>query len=147
VHFMAGLEHVGGSITLDGGTLVVAGDLQLVSGLLLGPDRIDGSVRSQGTATIEIGRISPLTITGNYTQGQNATIQAFIDTQTGTSDVLNVLGTATLAGTLGLTINGVALPGQLFTILTTGNGRIGQFDAIAGWSFLVNPNDVTLRKD
>jgi len=126
-----------------------------------------GTLQGFGTGTGNLsnmgGTVHPgdgpgtLTVTGNYSQSAGGTLDTLIggSSQGATYSWLNVSGTATLAGTLDLSlVNGFApTNGQLFVILTSG-GLSGQFNdnsiQIGNVTFNVEyspgnfPNDVVL---
>jgi autotransporter-associated beta strand protein len=159
--FSGAIEGLGGSLTKIGtGTLDLTGandytgDTNVNRGVL----QVDGSIISNtfvnrgstlaGTGTINgnvsnNGGVSPgsagapgtLTVVGNYTQAQYATLMIQIaGANTGEFSVLDVLGTANLSGQLDpVLLNGfVPTIGQSFTFLNYG--------AVNGTLFMFNPN-------
>jgi T5SS/PEP-CTERM-associated repeat protein len=143
----------------DGGEFTSAGLLTVSS---------HGMLRGNGTAAANVlnaGVIAPgnpvgnLSIEGDYSQTNAGTLRIELNgVASGQFGSLNVTGTATLNGTLGVTLgenNGVPYAPQLghtFTILSAAEGLTGQFSALqfpelsAGRSWLVgyNGNSVTL---
>ena len=123
-----GVLQVDGSITSNtfvnrGGTLAGTGT---INGNLTNNDRVSpGSAGSPGI----------LTVTGNYTQAQYATLMIQLaGANAGEFSVLNILGTANLSGQLEpLLLNGF-LPtvGESFTFL--------QYGAVNGTLFMFNRN-------
>lgn len=73
-----------------------------------------------------------LNITGNYTQETDGTLE--IDLGKSAYDILNVTGTASLAGILQVLLYGDYVPanGSSFDFLTASNGITGNFDSIKG---------------
>ncbi len=123
-----------GTTTVDGGlTVTGAGVVNVTGGTILGAGTVTGnvSVGGSGTApTISVGdnaQAGLLAITGNYTQLSTATMNGFIGgTTLGTQySQLQVSGTATLAGTLTVTLASGFTPevGSTFTVLTAAGIR------------------------
>jgi uncharacterized repeat protein (TIGR01451 family) len=103
----------------------IAGNLALNGGLLNGSGTITGNVTN--AATVKPGN-SPgtITITGNYTQTAAGTLNIELDgTGAGQFGVLNIGGTATLGGTLDVSLGGGFLPvvTNAFKIITFTDGR------------------------
>lgn len=144
-------EHVGGTVTVagrlgsgaarfvqSGGTTAVAGELR--DGVTLGGGVLSGggSVKSlaHDGGTVDPGA-SPgtLTVAGDYTAGPGATLRAEL-ASTDAYDVLQVGGTATLAGTLAVVPGFTPAPGDAFRIVRAG-ARTGTFGAVTGAGSLV----------
>ncbi|MFK2879179.1 autotransporter-associated beta strand repeat-containing protein [Rhodanobacter hydrolyticus] len=133
-----------GTTTVQAGTLEVGdastpsaalgSNVTVNSGATLrGHGSIGGNVVNNGTVWPG-GSIGTLTIAGNYTQASNATLD--IEVGATAASELKVGGTATLAGTLALTVDaGTYTQGQQFTLLSAGsvNGTFGT-TTIAGAS-------------
>jgi len=119
-----------GTTTVDG-TLSASGGINVTGGTILGAGKLSGNVTVGGNGkapTIragDSGKAGLLAITGNYTQLSTATMSSFIGgTAVGTQySQLQVGGTATLAGTLTVTLASGFTPvvGSTFTILTAGS--------------------------
>ena len=123
-------------ITQIDGTLSVAGP----NGITLTGGALQGSGSITANITNTSGTVAPgdfpgqLSITGNYTQGASGALNILIAGPAAASqfDVLNLTGSATLAGTLDLTFTPGFDPsfGDTFTFLTTGGNDTGQFDTL-----------------
>jgi fibronectin-binding autotransporter adhesin len=115
-----------GTTTVDG-TLSGSG-INLTGGTILGAGRLNGNVTVGGSGTAptisagDSGKAGLLAITGNYTQLSSATMNSFVGgTTVGTQySQLQVSGTASLAGTLTVTLASGFTPtvGSTFTVLT-----------------------------
>jgi uncharacterized protein with beta-barrel porin domain len=103
---------------------------------LAGTGTINGNVSNNGGVSPgSAGAPGTLTVVGNYTQAQYATLMIQIaGANTGEFSVLDVLGTANLSGQLDpVLLNGfVPTIGQSFTFLNYG--------AVNGTLFMFNPN-------
>ena len=125
-----GIYTSGGNTIIDG--TLAAGAVTL-NGSLTGAGVIAANFVNDGTVT---PGDSPgtLTVNGNYQQGSGGVLNVEIGgTTAGTQyDQLNVSGTATLAGTLNVTlINGFGPGGtEKFAALTAGGGISGSFNPI-----------------
>jgi hypothetical protein len=102
----------------------LAGNLILNGGLLNGSGTITGNLTNG--ATVKPGN-SPgtITISGNYTQTAAGTLNIELDgTGAGLFSVLNIGGTATLGGTLNVTLGGGFVPAvsEAFQIMTFTDG-------------------------
>jgi hypothetical protein len=132
----ASFRQVAGGVQLNGGTMTSAALIDIQAGYLLGSGVINGNVRNAGElyagGWLTAGR---LTINGNYTQTTTAVL--FIELagpEAGTQfDQLQVTGTATLDGTLSVSLLGgyFPAPGDAFAVLTFA-GRVGDFAAYTG---------------
>ena len=133
-----------GSVSFVSGTTTVAGTLQ-ASGVFTiqagsvtvsGAATLTGNLTNNGTLNIGNGSTTgTIANTGNYTQGTSATLGIGIGGLTpGTQfDQLTVSGTATLAGTLNLSLINGYMPsaGNSFQIITCGT-RCGTFGTVTG---------------
>jgi hypothetical protein len=126
----AGETRVEGSLELSGGPLDLDG------GRLAGGGTVHGSVDSSGGTVSPGSSVGTLTVDGDYTQGAGGQlIVELAGTGAGQVDVLEVDGTAALAGILYVTTAGgfQPLPGDSFTILEA-DIRSGEFDHVASWA-------------
>lgn len=130
----------GDSAGFDGGTLLESGTLR-IDGALGGLTTIAagatltgigtlGSVDNAGTVAAG-NSIGTLTLTGDYVHRDNATLLAEIEPG-GTSDLLDVAGTATIEGG---TVDIIKLPGQYtggtrYTLIDAAGGVTGTFDTL-----------------
>ncbi len=132
-----------GNYTLSGGSLKVNGTLQAAiafinGGTVSGGGTIVGNVNNGGGIVTASDPGSPtiLTINGNYTQGGNGTLEAFLGGVAAGSGYsqLDVTGTATLGGTLDVDLaTGSFTPaaGEDFFLLLAGGGLGGtQFGSV-----------------
>jgi hypothetical protein len=126
-------NNAGAKIDLNGGTLTVEAGLDLNGGSLVGNGTIEGAVRNNGGIVAPGHSAGKLTLNGNYTQNANGTLNMEIGgTAPGTEyDQLRVNGTATLGGTLNVSlINGFRpAVGDIFQIIAP-NAFAGSFAAI-----------------
>lgn len=128
-----------GSLTVDGaigGRLTVAADAALAGRGTLGSVRIDPG-----------GRIAPgpsigtLTVTGDLVIAPGARYEVEVDPAGTASDRIDVLGTATLGGTVAhIGANGTYRPNATYTILTAQRGIQGRFDAVTSTYAFLNPS-------
>jgi hypothetical protein len=126
-------NNAGAKIDLNGGTLTVEAGLDLNGGSLVGNGTIEGTVRNNGGIVAPGHSAGKLTLNGNYTQGANGTLNMEIGgTAPGTEyDQLRVNGTATLGGTLNVSlINGFRpAVGTIFQLIVP-NAFAGSFATI-----------------
>lgn len=141
-----------GSLTVEGairGRLTVAADAALAGHGSLGSVRVDPG-----------GRIAPgpsirtLTITGDLVIAPGARYEVEVDPTGTASDRIDVLGTATLGGTVAhIGASGAYRPSATYTILTAQGGIQGRFDNVTSpYAFLTpslgyTANAVTLVLD
>ncbi len=141
------LAFAGGNITTNAATVILDGPnthfpalaplatnsasglLELFNGASL---TTAGGLDNAGTITIDP---SALYISGNYTQQSTGTLDIGIGGYIpgNATGLLNVIGTATLAGALNVSLTGgfVPTPGESFTVLTFGS-RSGDFTTETG---------------
>jgi hypothetical protein len=131
----------GGGVLANGELQVVANSYLLQGGTLGGSGLVDSNVTNSGGAIAPGNSPGTLTIEGNYIQQVGGTLAIEITGVTsGTqNDLLTILGTASLNGTISITRPTAFLPaiGQSFTILTTTgtNTLTGTFSAISSPDF------------
>jgi len=118
------------------GTLKVwaGGQVNLNSGALLTTASIDGSLSNTGGIFAPGNSINISSVTGDYSQDQNATLQLEITGPTAGSgyDRLAVTGDVTLDGTLELITGFSPILGETFDLLTTDATLTGTFDTVDG---------------
>jgi len=112
------------------GTLAVNGG-SLFGGGTLGYNVVDDSVLSPGTSIAATGK---LTVADTYTQQSAGALDIQLNgTTAGTNyDQLKVTGTATLGGTLNITLGFTPTVGETFTILTASSLGGTQFTTVNG---------------
>ncbi|MDR1191763.1 MAG: autotransporter outer membrane beta-barrel domain-containing protein [Verrucomicrobiales bacterium] len=120
----------GGRLTLNGGGSSSGGSLDAGSGAVL---ELGGafvfSHAGMRDGTLEINATGTLTVSGNYTQGADATLNLVANN---IAPSLVIGGTATLDGTLG--IGGVSGQSGTATLLRADGGIIGNFTTVNGVS-------------
>jgi hypothetical protein len=107
---------------VGGATTLTTTGLSINGGSLLGDGTISGSVTNNGGILSAGSSPGTLTITGSYTQGAGGTLQAELagTTLAGTDyDLLDVTGTASLGGTLDISLFGgfIGSVGDTFDII------------------------------
>lgn len=108
-----------------------------------------GNVTNDGTDSPGDGGIGTQTITGNYVQGAGGALAVDVDGG-GSTDLLSISGTATLAGNLNIATSGVIPNGAVYTVLQAPGGVAGSFGAVTDNLFFVNftqtvnPTDVQI---
>jgi hypothetical protein len=130
------------STTLTGGTLRVNGEM-IQTGVTINGGTLDGTGTVRSNIANNGGTVGPgnspgtLTVDGNFAQGPGGTLAIEIDSLLA-FDVLDILGTATLAGILDLTVDAgyaaAAQDGDMFTIVEWGSFS-GAFDTVNGLNF------------
>ncbi|MEX0342192.1 MAG: trypsin-like serine protease, partial [Erythrobacter sp.] len=148
------ISQFGGTITVNGG-LNSVGDFTLFGGALQGGGTVTAPFVTNMMGAISpgtIGGIDTLTIDGSAVLSSASTLMIDIGPNNA-SDVLAVTGDASLGGIVavgaGVTqqVNGL---GQIYTIMTIGGARTGQFVAndlspILFQQFTYNPNSVQME--
>ncbi len=124
-------QNTGGSVVLSGGNL--QGNLNLSSGTLSGIGNVNGNV-TVGNATIAPGA-SPgaITISGNLVLSPSSNINIELGglTQGSGYDFLNVLGAASLAGSMNVSsFSGFAAPPSSTYLVMSYGSKTGSFSAI-----------------
>ena len=136
-------NNAGGTIDFNGGTLQVDVGMDLNGGTLQGNGTIQGEVRNNGGVFSPGHSPGKITINGNYTQGVNGVLNMEIGgTAAGTEyDQLKVNGTATLGGTLNVSlINGFRPKvGDVFQLIAP-NSLSGAFATINTVGFTAQAN-------
>lgn len=127
------------------------GTVNVVEGVLGGNGAVGGNVNNQSGGTVAPGAsIGILDVAGNYAQSSGATLAIELaGATTGSFDVLNVTGTATLAGVLNIALIDRFSPtnGQMFEVLTAANvvnSGLMLAGASAGFSLQFSPTAVML---
>jgi hypothetical protein len=125
-----------GSTTLAGGTLIAEPLVDIEGGIFAGFGTIQGGVRN--AAQLQVGSDGTpglLTVIGPYIQTADGTLIIQIGGPTAGDgfDQLNIIGQATLDGTLDVTLinNYTPNPGDPFQVVTFSSGT-GEFSAITG---------------
>jgi hypothetical protein len=147
----------GGMVELSGGSLTASMGLQVAQGAVLsGYGSIFGDVNNAGHILVGgLTTTGTLSITGFYQQVSTGTLDMKIGgTVSGMFDVLEINGSASLAGTLNITLFGGFAPaqGDSFMVLESTGQRSGTFDATnypplgdgLAWLTEYNDNNVTL---
>ncbi len=157
---LAAANTYNGGTTVEAGTVLVnnttgsgtgTGNVLVKTGATLGgTGSISGALTLENGATLAPGITIESLATGTLTLAASSTVQIQIDSSgTPSADVINVTGTATLAGSLSLTdIAGspAVLPGGTkLTLLTYTTGVSGQFTGLPEGSILtLGPNSYKL---
>jgi len=135
------LLQTAGTIDLNGGDMNFPLGVDLNGGQLIGTGTFTGPIRNNGGIVGPGHSPGKITVNGNYSQGANGTLNVEIGgTTPGTEyDQLKVNGTATLGGTLNVTlINGFRpAVGDVFQIIAP-NAFSGAFAAINTTGFTGN---------
>lgn len=133
------------TFTINGGLLNVNAQMQntnftLNGGKLGGTGTINGLNLTSGSTLAPGNSIGTLNVAGNLNFAAGSTYEVEV-AKDGTSDLVNVTGTATLAGNVDvITIDGAAdyTVGQKYTIVTATGGVTGTFASITDDSIYLN---------
>ena len=121
----------GGTLQIGDATYPSAGIASNVTvnsgGNLSGHGRISGRVTNNGSVTPG-GSIGTLAIYGDYTQGSNGVLK--VGARPYAASLLQVHGTATLAGTVNAVFETGSYVPRSYTILSATAGRTGTFDTL-----------------
>ena len=133
----SGIYNYTGPTVVAGGALIVNGDLTSSSSVTALPGGTIGGTGLLPDTFIDGGTLSPgnsigtINIAGNLTFSPAGTYLVEVDRTT--SDLTNVAGTATLAGTVQVSSpTGAYKFGSPYTILSATGGLLGQFNAVTG---------------
>ena len=138
------------TLAVTAGTLTNAAGGTITSLATGGATRtLAAELNNQGTLSVTPGAGGSLTLAGNLTTTGILNLELGGTTAGSTYDQLIVTGSATLGGTLNVSlINGFTpVNGQTFSILTSSLARSGTFSTAtlpAGTSVQYNPNSITL---
>ena len=148
VNFGAGITQSGANSVTDlgGGVLTASTPFNMTGGELIGPGKIAGSI-NMGGALLFSGATGTLTVTGDFDETSNASIQLRIGgNQANQYDQINVTGTANLDGQLNVTLinNFTPAPTDQFQVLTAGTARDDTWTVELGWTAAYGANTVTL---
>ncbi|SFC24831.1 autotransporter outer membrane beta-barrel domain-containing protein [Tropicimonas isoalkanivorans] len=118
-------------------------------GVLTGARRYMADVINQGTLIVGEERgIDRLKVAGDFAQGGRGRTIAAVHFAEGTGDVIQVDGTAALAGTMGLRLKSIVKGGEV-TVLTADQGIDGLFGRLTPELFQIEQSltdtDLTLR--
>ena len=128
---------IAGAATIHGGTLVndgsVLGDLLIEEGgTLLGTGSLASLTVGSGSTLSPGSGLATLGISGNLTLDATATYSADIDAS-GSSDLLDVAGSAVLGGTLQIITTSATVydPTRSYSLISAAGGLSGQFDSVS----------------
>lgn len=109
-----------------------------------GTRTLSSDVTNRGTIDLSVDQVG-LGVTGTFNQLASGDLRVKV-TGNGSASSLGVSGTATLAGTLKLTVTYTPSSGNSATVLTSTGGVSGTctLNAPAGWSATYNPNNVVV---
>jgi len=152
LNFSSGYTQITGTTSLSGGNIAASGVLKIQGGSLSGAGIVTATVAITGQVNPGgVGASGVITITGNYAQAPAGTLNIELGGLTaGTQyDQLKISSTATLSGTLDVSLIGGFAPGSgnSFQVMTYGS-RTGLFAIIDGhgqnYTANYNANDLTL---
>ncbi|MBU1195410.1 MAG: hypothetical protein KKE62_19140 [Proteobacteria bacterium] len=131
--------------TINNGTFTQA-LVDIQGGTLSGNGTINGDVTLASTATLSPGN-SPgtMSINGSYSQAKDAILE--IELGSTSYDILNITGTASLAGILQVVLYDDYIPenGSSYSFMTASDGIMGDFDSIRGpgsWLWTVDYQNI-----
>jgi outer membrane autotransporter protein len=123
-----------GATFVNGGTLSVNGSIASSPVFVNFGGTLGGNGTVGPTMILAGGVLSPGNSVGTLTVNGNLVFAAaslyMVEVQGNTADRTNVIGTATLAGTVGV-VNLGGVPARSYTILPAAAGRIGTFGSVA----------------
>ncbi|WP_247507929.1 autotransporter outer membrane beta-barrel domain-containing protein [Bradyrhizobium sp. 1] len=132
---LTGTSTFAGPVQIDGGTLLVSGDISSASGVTVNSSGVLGGTGTVGNVAVNGGTLAPgqsigtLNVTGSLSFTAASTY--LIELSPTSADRTNVAGVATLAGA---TVQAVFAPGSYvsrqYTILSAAGGLNGSFGAL-----------------
>jgi len=137
LRFQGTATQTSGSLQLEGGAFRSDSTFPLEGGVITGDGTWTGSINNTGGIMRPGFGAGVITITGNYTQGADGTLEMEIGgaPASGNVDKLDIGATATLGGTFALSIlDGYVSPeGESFDLVTYA-GHVGEFAVLGGLS-------------
>ncbi|WP_314950583.1 autotransporter domain-containing protein [Bradyrhizobium cosmicum] len=132
---LTGTSTFAGPVQIDGGTLLVSGDIASASGVTVNSSAVLGGTGTVGNVAVNGGTLAPgqsigtLNVTGSLSFTAASTY--LIELSPSSADRTNVAGTATLGGA---TVQAAFAPGSYvsrqYTILSAAGGLNGSFGAL-----------------
>jgi len=155
---LTGTSTFAGPVQIDGGTLLVSGDISSASGVTVNSSGVLGGTGTVGNVAVNGGTLAPGQSIGTLTVAGSLSFTAastyLIELSPSSADRTNVAGAATLGGA---TVQAVFAPGSYvsrqYTILSAAGGISGSFGALntnlssnfsTSLSYDANNNDVYL---